>query len=135
MATITPSPFTMGDALLTIGLNDFQAAVSSATITSSTGSATFNGMAPGASYSIPTPTSFSLEITAAQDWSTTGLSRYLWDNAGDTVAVVFEPVNGAEGFTCNVTLVEPNIGGASDSIATFTVSLPVSGRPTLVPAI
>jgi hypothetical protein len=135
MATNSPNPFVLGDALLTIGTDSYQAAVSSAAITTVTSSADFNGMAPGANYSFPTSTKRTLDITALQDWTPTGLSRYLWDHAGETVNVTFEPVNGAEGFTAVVTLVEPSAGGANESVATFSVSLPIKGRPVLVPAV
>lgn len=82
---------------------------------------------------------YALHIVAAQDWSTTGLARFLWDNDGALAdfqyqahgTVVIPPTAALPGMSGSVRLVAPTYGGEADTYAELDVELPCSSRPTL----
>jgi hypothetical protein len=77
-----------------------------------------------------------VDIAYAQDWDTTGsLSQYLFANEGAEVTLTFEPVNGGASWSADVIIVPGAVGGAVDSFAVATVSLPVQGKPSFTPAV
>ena len=84
---------------------------------------------------------YSLVMRAGQDYSTTGLARFLWDNAGATADVVLNAhgataVAGAETpeVTGQVTLIPVQYGGEVSTFAEFEVTLPFLAKPTLADA-
>ena len=79
-----------------------------------------------------------LELTAVLDWDSTrpGLARYLYDNAGDSVAFTFKADTGANSDASplvagTVTLVPLPFGGPGNQFATAELVLPIDGTPTL----
>jgi hypothetical protein len=122
----------MKDAVLTLGADDYQAAVSSATLTPSSSIQSFKGLTPTAVWSAGTSATWTLELTYAQDWADeTSLGAYLFDNEGSTVTFTLEPNAGGAGFSGSVIITPGAAGGAVDGYATATVSLGVVGKPAL----
>ena len=79
-----------------------------------------------------------LELEAVIDWDTTrpGLAYYLFNNEGDTVAVVFDAYDAAistskPALNFNVVLVPLPYGGTGNEFATATVRLPITGAITV----
>jgi len=83
--------------------------------------------------------SWSLDLNCVLDWDSgrPGLAYYLFANKGDKVAFVYNAHGtGAESasqpkVTGTVTLVPIKYGGAGNDYATYKVSLPIDGDPTL----
>jgi hypothetical protein len=81
---------------------------------------------------------YSLVMRAGQDYSSTGLARYLWDNAGEIADVVLNAFGatataGAETpqVEGQVTLIPVQYGGEVSTFAEFEVTLPFLAKPTL----
>jgi len=82
---------------------------------------------------------FDLHIVAAQDWSSTGLARFLWDNQGQLAEFQYQahglaavpPTASAPGMAGVVTLVGPSYGGERDTYAELDVTMPCQSKPTL----
>lgn len=136
MADVIPEPFVLEDALLSIEDDNYEAAVSQVTITPRTSTKTFKGLTPAAKYSRVIVDGWDAQITLAQDWdNATSLANYLFDpaNEGKVKAAKFEPQKGGTGFTVNLVIVPPAIGGTGGDFTTSQVSLGVDGRPVKVP--
>jgi len=132
MPEISVNPFSMKDAVLLLPTDDFAAACSSVAITPSSSTVKFQGLKPTASYTDSTPDEWTCVITFAQDWDTTGsLSRYLFDNIGETVEATFEPKSGGSAITANIIIAPGGFGGDAGAIAVSSVTFGVSGRPVL----
>lgn len=85
------------------------------------------------------PASYALAITAGQDWSATGLARFLWDNDGATADFVYNahgkdavPTAGTPAVQGQCRLVAGSYGGEVGTFAEIEVSLPCLARPELV---
>jgi len=103
--------------------------------TPSSSSQTWTGLGQNTHTDVSTAT-WTLGLRYAQDWaSATSLSRYLFDNEGDTVSMTFRPKSGAgPSFTAQVVITPGAIGGDVNAYATASVTLGVNGKPQLVPA-
>lgn len=137
MTQIAVAPLFLKDVTLSVGTDSYEKAVSSVTLTPSVTTATFKGLNPEAVFTeVGTPT-WAADIAYAQDWTTVNsLSAYLFAHQGETVVMNFSPRNGSgPSFTVSVVIVSGAVGGAVDSFATTTVSLPVQGQPDLVAAV
>lgn len=88
---------------------------------------------------------YTLELTAVQDTAAASLWRYLWDNAGDSVAVKVNPYGNATAtvaephFTGNVVVTEPDgrlLGGEANSSASARLTVDIvwefTAKPTEV---
>jgi hypothetical protein len=98
-------------------------------------------LCPDGSYTEIGRTSYALHIVAAQDWSSTGLARFLWDNEGALATFTYQPHGAATvpsdttpGMTGSVRLVAPNMGGEAESYAELDVTMPCTAKPTLAVA-
>lgn len=137
MAVIEVRPFIMRNAIVSFDDDDFAKAVSTATLTPSAGTTDFKGLKPDAVFTFPQATTWTLELTAAQDWSAeNSLSRYLFDHAGETVSFTLNPDDttgqtgvGATTWSGTVAIAPGAVGGDVDSVATMTVSLGIVGAP------
>lgn len=131
MTLITPTTLNiLNDVVVTIDGDSYQPAVSSVSIVAANSLVRFKGMTPGASYSKPTASEFSFDLTAAADWEDPdSLANRLYDGAGDEVTMTFAPKAGGTSFSGTVVLVEPSVGGSEGGIETFSVSLGVIGKP------
>jgi len=136
MAQIAVQPIYLKDCVLSVAGSDFEKAVSSVSFTPSVTTATFKGLEPTAVFTNVGSSTWMVDIAYAQDWETAGsLSAYLYANEGAEVTLTFEPVNGGSSWSADVIIVPGAVGGAVDSYAVATVSLPVQGRPTFTPAV
>lgn len=138
MATVTAAavapvkPIILKDMVITIGTDDFAAAISSATLTPAASIVTWKGLKTTAVYSFPTSPTWTLDLEYAQDWKTANsLSRYLFDHDGQTiVGVTLEPTSGVgTRWTFDLIVVPGAIGGAVDAVGTASVSLGVAAKP------
>lgn len=128
MVAITPKPFILQDATLTLGTDDYSAAVSTIQAVPNAPTANWKGLKKGSSFSAVGDPSWVVNLNFAQDWDTaTTMARYLLNNIGKVVACTFAPRSGGTSFTCSVLIMPPPVGGDVDSVAVGTVSLPVQG--------
>lgn len=136
MAQIAVQPIYLKDVVLTVAGSDFEKHVSGVTFTPSVATATWKGLEPTAVFTNVGASTWMVDLAYAQDWDTTGsLSAYLYANEGAEVTLNFEPVAGGSSWSATVIVVPGAVGGAVDSYAVATVSLPVQGRPTYTPAV
>lgn len=130
MASIAVAPIILSDIELGIGSDNYEAHVSRAVLTPTTPTAVWKGMTPTAHHNLVGTPTWALELDFAQDHETaSSMSLYLAANVGQVKAVTLEPKKGGSSFAVNVVIVPGAIGGALDSVATATVSLPVNGQP------
>ena len=133
MATIDVKPLVLKDVTLKIGADNYEKHVSSVKFTPSSSTITWAGLSPDAVFSDTTAPTWTCEIEFVQDWETeNSLSRYLFDEQGETKAVEFVPVKGAGNLKvdANLTITPGSIGGAVNQYATDTVTLG-SDKPVL----
>lgn len=133
MSTITPAPFTLANALLVVGTDNYEKAVSSVKFTPQSGVLTWKGLTPDSVYTDTSAPQWQCTIAFAQDWSTVNsLSQYLLTNAGQQKTVVFKPKGATTGspiFTATVVIVPGAIGGDADKLLDDSVTLAVVGVP------
>lgn len=137
MPVVEVRPFIMRNAVVSFDADDFAKAVSTATLTPSSGTTDFKGLKPTAVFTFPQATTWVLELTYSQDWSaSTSLSRFLFDHAGETLDFELNPDDQGTGATVGSTVwsgtvaIAPGaVGGDVDSVATATVSLGIVGAP------
>lgn len=129
-------PIILAAATLSLDGDAFEGQISGAVFTPTTGSALFSAI-NGDTYTIPTATTWTLDLTYAQDWADAdALSRYLHENEGESVAAIFEPVDGQPSVTATVVIAPGAIGQAdSTTVVGSTVSLGVSGKPVVAPVV
>ena len=103
---------------------------------------TYQTLCPTGTYSSVGKTTFALHLVAAQDWSTTGLARFLFENDGALAefqyqphgSTVIPPTAALPGMAGTVRLIAPTMGGEADTYAELDVTLPCSSKPTLATA-
>lgn len=135
MPTIGVQPFILRDVLFTVGADNYQAHVSQVEFVPTSSLVNWKGLTPTAVFTFGTASTWAATIALAQDWDTPdSLSRYLFDNEGESVAVVFEPVAGGPAISATLIVAPGSIGGTIDTVGVSTVTLGVVGKPTLEPA-
>ena len=84
------------------------------------------------------PETYALVMRAGQDYSSTGLARFLWNNAGQVAAVEVNAYGMGVSASAetpsvigNVTLIPVQYGGEVSAFAEFEVTLAFTARPTL----
>jgi hypothetical protein len=133
---IDVSPLYLNDVIFATATSSFEKAISSVAFTPSTKTVTFQGGTPSATYSFPGPTSWTCDLTYAQDWDTAGsLSQFLHDNAGTSVPVTFTPASGGGSWAATIVIAPGAVGGNIGDVSTAKVSLGVSGTPAFTPAV
>lgn len=133
MANITGNPFAFTDGTLKVGADNFETAISSVELVPTVPTFSFAGIAQGSTFNFSGQASWVANITAAQDWATsTSLANYLFANQGKSVIMDFAPIKNGTTFRATVTLVPATIGGAANTVPTFTVALQVQGQPVKV---
>lgn len=135
MADIIPTePLFLADCLVTLGTDNYQAAISSAAFTPSPPApVVFKGLTPTAKWTRQGLADWTCDLTFVQDPDTeTSLSNYLHDHEGETIEAVFEPNNGGASFAATLNIVAGAIGGAVETWGTSTVSMP-STKPARTP--
>lgn len=135
MAQIAVQPIYLKDVVLSVAGSDFEKHVSSVVFTPTVSTATWKGLEPTAVYSNIGSSTWTVDLSYAQDWETSGsLSAYLFANEGAEVSLTFTPVSGGGVWDADVIIAPGQVGGAVDSFAEATVSLPVQGKPSYTPA-
>jgi hypothetical protein len=135
MAQIAVNPLVLKDVVLEIGTDTYEKHVSSVTFTPSAETISWQGLNPAAKFTDVAAAEWTCVLEYVQDWETTNsLSRYLFENEGETVAAEFKPRSGSgPSFTANLTITPGAIGGTVNAYATTSVTLG-SDKPVLVPA-
>lgn len=90
----------------------------------------WKGGTPTAKVVHRTLSDWTCEMRVAQDFSATGLAKYLLDNEGETVAAAFTLVAGGPTWYADLVLAAPEIGGAVDSYGEATITHSVVEKPT-----
>ena len=134
MATIAVSPLYLRDVIMTIGADSYQAALSSAAFTPSASVSNWKGLTPGAVFTAGGITTWTVDLTYAQDWDSAGsLSAYLFNSEGSQVTATFKPRSGSGASFSATIIIQPGaVGGGVESFGEATVSLGVLGKPTLL---
>lgn len=135
MATIEVAPIVLTDVSLLIPTDDYAKNVSSVTLTPTSSTVTWNGLGKN-SFTGASIATWAATIEYAQDWETANsLSQYLYANEGNKVEMTFKPQSGSgPSFEVEVTIVPGAIGGAVNTVAVASVTLPCSAKPALIPA-
>ena len=142
------TPLFMRDVSLTLKLTagsrvQFNCDVHTAEVVTEPGDTVdYQTLCPTGSFSSQGKATYTLHLVAAQDWTPTGLARFLWDNDGALAdfqyqahgAAVIPPTVDAPGMAGQVRLVAPSYGGEADTYAELDVELPCASRPTIVTA-
>jgi hypothetical protein len=110
-----------------------------AAIETSAGSeVTYQTLCADGSFSEIGQSSYALHIVAAQDWSATGLARFLWDNEGELCTFEYQahgatvpPADATPGMTGTIRLIAPNYGGEAENYAELDVTMPCTAKPTI----
>lgn len=137
MAAIAVQPHVLKDMVFTVGLDDYEAHLSSCEIvpTTETPQIKWQGLTPTAAFSeAGTPTtSWALVVNSAQDWETANsFSQYCMTNARTTKSVVLKPQRGkGKKFSFDVTIVPGRIGGELNTVATAGLTMPIDGEPIM----
>ena len=135
MAQIGVVPIQLKNALFQVEADSYEKHVSAVEFVPSSSIVTWKGLHPDAVFTFGSTASWQCNLTFAQDWETEdSLSRYLFENDGEEIDVIFEPVNGGTGFSATLIVTPGSIGGALDAVAQSTVQLGVKGKPVLIPA-
>lgn len=134
MTVIAVQPIVLKDCKLLVEADNYEAHVSKVSLDPTTSSQTWKGLTPSASFTDSSSPTWVCSLEYAQDWETTdSLSRYLFENQGETVTAKFQPKKGTglPEFTVELVIVAGPIGGAIDAFAVGSVSLGVNGQPVL----
>lgn len=129
----------------TLGVDhEFQCAVTQAGLTSTGGEpVSLNTLCPEGSFSEATERAWSLTVTGVQDVeSAESFQMFLLEHDGEEATFLYYPKTDkagtpvGRGFTGTLTLAPPdNVGNAaSGTFATFTATLPLRGKYTMVDA-
>lgn len=87
-----------------------------------------------AAVSVPATTGYEVSVSFLQDWtSSTGLSKYLYDNDGELKWFQLTPDDDTSGTKIEgeCYIVAADLGGGGSSPLQATVTLPCKGKPTL----
>jgi hypothetical protein len=120
---------------LEFGTDDYKAHVSTVRFEPETSTIRWRGLSPTARFSAQTAADWTCVLNVAQDWTTTNsLARYLLENEGEEVDVVFRPQAGGPSFAATLLLAAPAIGGDVDTVPASSVTCGVIGKPVYAPA-
>ena len=139
MVAVAVAPFTLKDYTLQIETDSYEKAVSQVLFTPPSPSPLeWHGPIGSDFYDTIDQGQWTCQVDYAQDWTTaTSLSRYLYDEAGETKSVVFKPsasTTGMPTFTVDVIIAHGPIGGPGRQVATASVTMTCKAKPVLVPA-
>ena len=135
MPVISVAPFVLKDAIFSVDIDEYQHHVSGVVFTPTSSVVTWVGITPASAFSDGSTPSWGCQVNYAQDWTTpNSFSQYLLEHAGETKAVVFEPIAGGPSFTADLIIAAGPIGGETNTVQVGTVTLGVVGEPVLVPA-
>jgi hypothetical protein len=130
------TPLFMKSATITIDSVAYADLITNVVFTPTTPTLSHKGISGKVATSVGA-TEWSVTFDYAQSFDTAGsLALKLFNDAGEKVSAVFKPEGAAAPttITATVTLLPGSLGGAIDAAATSSVTLPVDGKPTIVPA-
>jgi hypothetical protein len=144
-----PAPIIyLADAELTLALVatptpvEYQGHVSTAEVVPTAGDQVSTTTLDGVKHTRMGAPSFALHLVGHQDYSATGLARFLWDHAGELATFTLQAYGqgvaaspSSPSIEGEVTLAEGNYGGEVDSWPTIDVTMPCSARPTFAEAL
>jgi hypothetical protein len=133
MSKIALKPVVLTDCEFLVDVDDYVGHVSRVEFVPTTPTFAWKGLTPSSAFNKAGTSTWVCNVEGAQDWETPkSLARYLLAHAGQEKTVKFKPTVGAgmPAFEADVTIAPPPIGGAVDTVAVFTISMPVSGAPT-----
>lgn len=126
-------PLYMKDAVLTIDGTDVAAECSEVIFSPSSSIATWKGLKPDATHTHASTATWVANIKYGQDWDNEdSLGHLLLASEGESKAAVFRPKTGGQAFYVTIILSPGAIGGAVDGFAESSVSLGMTGKPSLV---
>lgn len=132
MAIKEVSPLYMVDSVLSETDTDYAKAISIMQLVPTASSSTKKGLKPDAVWTFGGKSTWTLNLTFAQDWETAGsFSEYLMENEGEKKTFDIEPATGGRSVTVEVYIQPGQIGGTVDTGPDANVSLPVIGKPIL----
>lgn len=115
---------------VTIDGDVYDEQINSATVVANNNSITVQTLSGPASAQLPT--AYELQITAYQDWGKAGsFSEALWAAALAGSAVTFSMAVGTKTLSGNLIPQFPDAGGSADGVLEFSITLPISGVPSL----
>lgn len=135
MSKIAVNPFVLKDVLFSIDVDNYEAHVSQVEFVPSSSVQTWQGLSPESVHTDASTPTWQCTLAYAQDWETEdSLSRYLYENEGQTKPVKLRPRSGSgPSFTADLIITSGAIGGTVNAFAVATVTLGCKGRPELVP--
>lgn len=92
----------------------------------------WKGGTPDAKVAYRTLSDWTCQMRVAQDYSATGLAKYLLDNEGEEVQAEFTLISSGPTWYVTLVLAAPQIGGDVDTYGEATVTHTVVGKPTTV---
>jgi hypothetical protein len=128
--TAPAGAYVLRDALFTVGGTDYANQCTSVVMTPTQETQTLKTMVPDGIVQDVDSAVWTCSINGIQDYiAAQGLARFLTDNAGTQISVVFEPKKG--GVTASAVLVAKAtpFGGEQGAFTTFDVELPMVGAP------
>ena len=138
-STIDVNPLVLKDVLLQFGepdtALDFKKHVDQVSFNPTSNQMTWTGLGSNTHSDVTTAT-WVVALNYVQDWETpNSLSRYLYENEGEEVPVVFKPRSGTgPSFKGTVVITPGAIGGSVNAFATTSVTLGLKAKPELVAA-
>jgi len=124
--------FTEFEVILGAGTDDYAKHIASCRFIPSGGTETrWKGGTPTAKVAYRSESDWTCEMRVAQDYSATGLARYLLTNEGTEVDCEFTPVAGGPTFEATLVLAAAEIGGNIDGYGEATVTHTIVGKPTI----
>lgn len=135
MSLIPVNPLVLKDVEATFGSDDYRQHLDTVTFTPSAAQKTWTGLGKNTHTDTDTAT-WTVNLAGAQDWDTpASLSRFLYENEGETVPFTFRPRSGSgPSFMADVVITPGAIGGSVNAFTPLSVTLGCSGRPVLVEA-
>lgn len=123
------TPYSLTDATMAIGADDFTEAVSQVDFAPNAPRGTFRGIG-GKVRRTQATAEWDVTLGLAQDLAPTGLLRYLLDHEGESKVATFTPKTGGPAVIATILVSPAGIGGtAGADTAVSTVTLAVDGRP------
>lgn len=132
MTAVPIVPTFLEDCEFLVEADDYAAHVSRVEFVPSRTSVQWRGMSKDSSHNRSGRGTYVANVDYAQDWTTPkSFSRYLEAHDGEIKTVKFKPQAGVglPSFTVDLQITAGPIGGAVDSIAVGSISLPCQSRP------
>lgn len=115
---------------VTIDGDVYDEQINSATVVANNNSITVQTLSGPATAQLPT--SYEMQLTAYQDWGKVGsFSEALWAAALTGTAISFSMAVGTKTLSGNLIPQFPDAGGSADGVLEFSITLPITGVPTL----